>query len=155
MEVSYYRIPIRGWRQCVHEAAAFESRGEYAAAVLLDEAADVRWWFRNDPVIFKLPSPIGNFEPDFVYFADRDGRSAYGVLEVKSDIFWDGPGSDAQVKAGAALEWTRTVNNAGATVPWEFAVVLDQDAITATSLEGLRKAALVSCPGPEAAGLGT
>ena len=70
----------------------------------------------------------------------------YGILEVKSDVFWDGPGSDARVKADAAREWVRTVNPATATVQWEFAIVLDQDAIVAASLEALRTVALLRYP---------
>jgi hypothetical protein len=144
--MNLFRIPIRGWRKCVHEAAAFESRGEYAAAWLIDDASSVAWWFRNDPAVFRIPTPIGNFEADFMYFVDRGGQTAYGVLEIKSDVFWDGPGSDAQIKANAAREWVRAVNEARATVPWEFAVVLDQDAIAAASLEALRDMALLRYP---------
>lgn len=145
--MSLFRIPIRGWKKCLHEAAAFESRGEYAAASLMDDAASVAWWVRNDPAIFRIPTPIGNFEPDFVYFVERDGRSAYGILEVKSDVFWDGPGSDARVKANSAREWVRAVNAAAEIVPWEVAIVLDQDAISAASLEALRDIALLRYPG--------
>lgn len=153
--MSFFRIPIRGWRKCVHEAAAFESRGEYATAILIDDAAAVAWWFRNDPAIFRIPTPIGNFEPDFVYCVERGGQATYGILEVKSDIYWDGPHSDAQVKANAAREWVRTVNASGGGIPWEFAVVLDQDAITAASLEALRNVALLRYPAaPEAVGPG-
>ncbi len=141
-----FRIPIRGWKKCVHEAAAFESRGEYAAACLMDDATTVEWWLRNDPPIFRIPTPIGSFEPDFIYFAERGGRPTYGILEVKADVYWDGPGSDARVKAHAAREWARTVDAAGATVLWEFAIVLDQDAIGATSLEALRNVALSRYP---------
>ncbi|MYD85693.1 MAG: hypothetical protein F4Y14_05645 [Acidobacteria bacterium] len=153
--MSLFRIPIRGWNKCVHEAVAFDSRGEYAVACLLDDAATVAWWVRNDPAIFRIPTPIGNFEPDFVYFAQRGSQPTYGILEVKSDVFWDGPGSDARVKANAAKEWVRTVNAAGATVPWEFAIVLDQDAIEAASVEALRNIALDRHPDAiEATGLG-
>jgi hypothetical protein len=144
--MTLFRVPIRGWKQCVHESVAFESAGEYAAANLLDDAAVVLWWFRNDPPIFRIPSPAGNFEPDFVYRATRDGQEVFGALEVKSDIFWDGPGSDARVKAAAAGEWIRTINEARPEVPWELAVVLDQEALAVHSFEELLKGALVRFP---------
>jgi hypothetical protein len=144
--MTYFRIPIRGWKKCVHEAAAFESGGEYAAAVLLDSAKAVVWWLRNDPPILKIPSPTGNLEPDFVYRIDRKDREVYGVLEVKSDVFWDGPGSEAQVKANAAREWARAVNKAKWPASWEFAVVLDQEALAASSFEALREDALIREP---------
>ena len=112
----------------------------------MDDSAAVTWWVRNDPAIFRIPTPIGNFEPDFLYLVERDGHMGYGILEVKSDVFWDGPGSDARVKANSAREWVRAVNAAAKIVPWEFAIVLDQDAISAASLEALRDIALLRYP---------
>lgn len=144
--MSLRRVPITGWKRCVHEAAAFESRGEYAAATLLDESPSIVWWLRNDPPLLRIPSPVGFFEPDFLYLVKRNGKESVGVLEIKSDIFWDGEGSDARVKASAALEWLRTVNEAKPAAEWEFQVVLDQDAIAAQSFEALRQAALVRLP---------
>ena len=144
--MNLFRIPIRGWTKCVHDAAAFESRGEYAVAHLIDDAATVVWWVRNDPAIFRIPTPIGYFEPDFLYLVERGGPPTYGILEVKADVFWDGLGSDARVKADAAREWVRTVNPATAIVQWEFASVLDQDAIDAASIEALRTVALLRYP---------
>lgn len=144
---SMYRIPISGWRQCLHEAAAFEGQGEYAAATILDNASVVDWWFRNDPVRFRIPTPVGNFEPDFVYCAKRGPSVSYGVLEVKGEIFWDGEGSDPRVKSDAARRWVGAANAAGGDRPsWEFAVVLDTDALAAGSLEELRRVALVAAP---------
>ena len=144
--MSHFRIPIRGWRKCVHAAAAFEGRGEYAAACLIDDARPIAWWVRNDPAIFRIPTPIGNFEPDFLYCVERNTQAVYGILEVKADVFWNDPFSEAQVKAQAAREWVRTVNAANTGVRWEFAIVLDQDAIEAESLEALRRVALVQYP---------
>ena len=146
MAMSLFRIPIRGWRKCVHEAAAFDSKGEYAAAVLLDDAAIITWWLRNDPPDLRIPTPIGFFEPDFVYCARQGGQQIFVVLEVKSDIFWDGEGSEARVKAGAACEWVRAMNEAGSDIRWDFAVVMDQDALKAPSLEALLRIALVHMP---------
>jgi hypothetical protein len=144
-EVSLYRVPIGGWRKCVHEAAAFEGRGEYATAFILDNAAAIDWWLRNDPPVFRLPTPVGYFEPDFLYARTNNG--GYGVLEVKGEIFWDGEGSDPRVKSEAASRWVAAVNAADTTdASWEFAIVLDTDAIEAGSLEELRQNALVAAP---------
>jgi len=140
------RIPIRGWKRCVHEAAAFESHGEYAAATLLDDSTSIEWWMRNDPPSFRIPTPMGNFEPDFLYQVARKGQTIFGVLEVKSDIFWDGEGSEARVKANAAVEWVRAVNVAAPETQWEFGEVLDQDAINVSSFEELRNVALLRFP---------
>jgi hypothetical protein len=145
--VNLFRIPIAGWRKCLHEAAAFDGRGEYAAATILDTSAAVEWWFRNDPPLFRIPTPVGNFEPDFVYLANRSKAQVYGVLEVKGEIFWDGVGSDPRVKSEAACRWVEAANTEPSAGPqWEFAIVLDTDAIEAGSLEELRRNALVVGP---------
>jgi hypothetical protein len=144
--VTLKRVPIGGWKKCVHLAASFESKGEYAVAWTLDQAAAIVWWFRNDPPVLRIPTPAGFLEPDFVYLAKRDGREAMGALEVKGEIFWDGDGSDARIKAEAACEWVKIVSQSHKTKPWEFAVVLDQDAMAANSFEALRKVAVLACP---------
>jgi hypothetical protein len=132
------RVPISGWKRCVHEAASFESPGEYKTACLLDDAAGVEWWLRNDPVLFTIPTPVGNFEPDFLYRLQRSsGNAAMGILEIKGEIFWDGEGSMARIKADTACEWVRALRQTDATPDWQFAVVLEQDAFEANSLQAL------------------
>jgi hypothetical protein len=128
------RIPIAGWQRCVHEAASFESRGEFKAAQLLDISVEIEWWIRNDPEIFKISTPVGNFEPDFLYRALRAGRPVMGILEIKGAIFWDGEGSKPRIQADAACEWVNAINKASRETRWEFATVLDQDACDAHSL---------------------
>jgi hypothetical protein len=142
--VRLYRLPITGWKKCVHVAAAFESRGEYATALLLDGSREIMWWLRNDPAIVRIPTPVGFFEPDFVYMEKSNGVLIQGLLEVKGDVFWDGAGSDARVKAAAAVEWVRAVNQASHEISWDFAVVLDEDAIRSKSIEALLRVPLVS-----------
>jgi hypothetical protein len=146
MAMSYRRIPITGWSKCVHGAAAFESEGEYAAALILDRAAAVEWWLRNDPPILRIPTPITYFEPDFLYLARRSEEAKYCVLEIKGEIFWDGPGSDPRVKSAAGCEWVKAVNETEPRIGWELTVVIDQDAIGAASLEGLLHDAVFRCP---------
>lgn len=143
-----YRIPIQGWKKCIHAAAAFESKGEYAAALLLDQSRDVTWWMRNDPAILRIPTPAGFLEPDFVYLRETGGKATQGLLEVKADVFWDGDGSEARVKARAACEWVRAVNLATPDHPWRFAVVLDEDAVRSRSIEELLRVSLVSAGEP-------
>jgi hypothetical protein len=145
--VNLYRIPIRGWNKCLHEAAAFEGQGEYATATILDASAVVSWWFRNDPPLLRIPTPIGYLEPDFLYLASRDDEQIFGVIEVKGGIFWDGEGSEPRVKAEAAGRWVEAINaTPGAQSHWEFAVVLDTDALNSGSLEELRRNALFVNP---------
>ena len=131
------RVPISGWQRCVHDAAAFESKGEFKAACLLDVANDVEWWLRNDPPLFRIPTPVGYFEPDFVYRVRRFNEAKMGVLEIKGEIFWDGDGSIARVKAAAACAWVGAIRESEAAELWEFAVVLEQDAHEANSLDAM------------------
>lgn len=131
------RMPIGGWERCVHEAASFESAGEYKAACLLDVANGVEWWLRNDPAIFKIPTPVGYFEPDFVYRTTRSNQSSTGIVEIKGEIFWSGEGSLARIKAESACAWVKAVRESGLSEKWEFAVVLEQDALEANSLESM------------------
>jgi len=76
------RVPIGGWKRCVHQAASFESRGEFKAACLLDATDNLDWWLRNDPPLLRIPTPVGYFEPDFVY-RRRRGMIIMGLLEIR------------------------------------------------------------------------
>ena len=135
------RIPISGWKRCVHSCAVFDSEGEFHAADLLDKSAAVEWWLRNDPSIFKISTPAGDFEPDFLYSAKRGSSDVFGILEIKGGIFWNGPDSLARIKSGAARKWVASVNRNSAQ-KWEYAIALDVDALSANSLEELRRNAL-------------
>lgn len=139
------RIPIGGWKKCVYEAAAFDSKPEYNVADILDSAQQIDWWLRNDPPILRLPTPIGYFEPDFLY---RLSDGTDGLLEVKGDIFWDGPGSDARIKGEAGCAWCSAVTSAKSEHAWEFLEVLEHDALEAQTLEELRAFAVLCFPQP-------
>lgn len=135
--IALRRVPISGWQRCVHEAASFESPGEYKAACLLDTAANIGWWIRNDPVVFRISTPVGAFEPDFLYLVKKSGSYAMGILEIKGEIFWDGEGSRPRIQADAACEWVRAIKGARIDLVWEFAAVLEQDAFEASSIEAM------------------
>jgi hypothetical protein len=112
----------------------------------LDESAAIEWWFRNDPALLRIPTPIGYLEADFVYRANVGEASVHGVLEVKGDIFWDGDGSDPRVKAAAAANWARVASSGDPEATWVFGEILEQDALAATSYEELRSLCVVKWP---------
>ena len=60
-----------------------------------------------------------------------------GILEIKGELFWDGEGSEARIKAETACEWVKAVRKAGWSEQWQFAIVLEQDALQASSLESM------------------
>jgi hypothetical protein len=127
MEMSFFRVPIAGWKKCAYEAAAFESAPEYHAAKLLDSESSVVWWLRNDPVQFRIPTPAGYMEPDFVYLVEAKFLKRMRILEVKGEHLWNGPGSSARIKAAGAAAWAKAVFEAKCDPSWEFHEVLGQD----------------------------
>lgn len=138
MAVSLRRVPITGWHRCVHDAASFESAGEFKTACLLDSSSSVEWWLRNDPPLMKIPTPAGNFEPDFVYQLTTGTR---GAIEIKGEVFWDGQGSVPRIKATTACAWAAATDTASDGTGWEFALVLEQDVLSANTFEELRQMA--------------
>jgi len=136
-----YRLPISGWKRCVHDAAAFDSDGEYRVAWILDHSPDVEWWVRNDPPRLRIPTPIGNYEPDFVATLRINGKEATTIIEVKGGIFWAPDDSDPRLKARSADLWCNAVNGSDAGSFWQHWVVLDSDvrkAINITDLADVR-----------------
>jgi hypothetical protein len=137
---SLRRLPIEGWTRCTHEAAAFESGGEYRVARALDSSAAIDWWCRNDPPRFRIPTPVGYYEPDFLAMQAGDGGGL--VIEVKGASWWEPPDSDPRVKARAADAWCRALSTAGATPRWFHHVVLDVDTERVMSVEDLARYAV-------------
>ena len=135
--MSLRRIPIRGWKKNVHVAAAFDTQGEYATALVLDASAAIEWWFRNDPAQVRIPTPVGFFEPDFVYKRAGEQPDRFGLLEIKGEFLWDGPESRERIKSAAACAWADAIARAETQVRWDVAVTLDQDARGAATFEDL------------------
>jgi hypothetical protein len=125
--MSLFRVPIKGWKKCVYDAALFETSPEYHAAKLMDGDRSVVWWLRNEPVRVRVPTPAGYLEPDFVYLVQVRGAKIMRLLEVKGEHLWNGPGSSARIKAAGAASWARAIHAAGVEPLWEFHEVLGQD----------------------------
>lgn len=136
---SMQRLPIGGWRCCAYDAAAFDTSPEYRVARILDDAADVDWWVRNDPPRLRIATPIGFYEPDFVVARRVGGDLVLTIIEVKRGDLWRPPDSDPRVKATAANAWCDAVNRAGVGPRWGHWVVLDSDVASANSVADLEK----------------
>jgi Endonuclease domain len=143
MEMSLFRVPIAGWKKCAYDAAAFESAPEYHAAKILDSDSSVCWWLRNDPVQFRIPTPVGYMEPDFVYLVEIKGLKRMRILEVKGEHLWNGPGSFARIKAAGAAAWAKAVCEAKLDPSWEFHEVLGQDAEASQTLGSMLDKAVI------------
>jgi hypothetical protein len=148
MAVVMWRVPIKGWKRCAHTAAAFESGGELNAAYLLDDSPGIQWWVRNDPVMLRISTPAGGFEPDFFYQVEREGKLIMGILEIKGEIFWNGQGSIPRIKSAAATAWVQATEEVGTSPSWEFAIILEQDALEANTLDQLLQMAEERYPKP-------
>jgi hypothetical protein len=89
----------------------------------------------------KIPTPAGNFEPDFVYRFKHGAGAVMGALEIKGEVFWDGEGSVPRIKAAAACAWAEATKVGGDVADWEFSLVLEQDVLTARTFEELKQLA--------------
>ncbi|MBX7135121.1 MAG: DEAD/DEAH box helicase family protein [Fimbriimonadaceae bacterium] len=130
---SCIRVPIKGWAKCVHAAARFDTEGEFLTAMVLDQSKSVDWWARNDPAVVRIPTPIGAFEPDFI-FRQTNGRHV--ALEIKGSVLWSPTDSDARVKSRAAVRWVEKLNGVSEG-SWGYALVLDDDVRGVGSVEEL------------------
>lgn len=146
--MTLHRVPITGWKKCLYNAASFETAPEYHAATILDGDSSVEWWLRNDPVKLRIPTPMGFFEPDFLYRFEAKGVVRMRILEVKGEHLWDGPGSSARIKAAAGGAWAEAIWKAGMVPLWEFHEVLGQDVNAAATLGAMLDQAVESFVGP-------
>ncbi len=140
--MTLFRVPINGWKRSVYEAVLFDSSPEYHAAKLLDNDKSVVWWFRNEPVKVRIPTPAGYLEPDFVYLVEQNGFQKMGLLEVKGEHLWNGPGSAPRIKAAGAVAWARAIREAQIEPVWEFHEVLGQDVVSSNTLGSMLNVAV-------------
>jgi hypothetical protein len=125
----HYRMPIRGWERSVHEAARFDTAPEYHMACRLDAMFGVTW-MRNDPKQFAVETiarAARLYAPDFVVAVERAGDLRILLLEVKGEMLWSGPSSDAQVHARDLARWVSTANSIVGTERFESRVILGGD----------------------------
>jgi superfamily II DNA or RNA helicase len=132
-----FRIPHAGWQRCVHEAVPFDVAAELELARILDRDSAINWWVRNDPARLRIATPIGNYEPDFVFLRRIDRNPQAVLVEAKHGGLWKPPESDARVKARAAEAWCRAVNSIGGTYDWQYWLLLNDDIEDASSVADL------------------
>jgi hypothetical protein len=124
--------PYRGWRSALHEAYSFDSWPEAKLATLLDVAADVVWWVRNQPRRLHIATPAGMYNPDFVVLMNTEPKRTVLILEAKADDFWNPPESAPRLKARAAATWCAAQPSELST-SWLYALALESDINAAAS----------------------
>ncbi|MDE6026762.1 MAG: hypothetical protein K2G23_01660 [Muribaculaceae bacterium] len=117
-------IPFGGWRRCIYKAVPFDNRYEYHIAKIIDTSAEIKSWLRNLPGIITLPTPAGQYSPDFAIFIELDNRKV--LLEIKDDDRFGREDQDATIKARAAQSWCRAQSEASGE-QWEYWLLLVSD----------------------------
>lgn len=125
----------RGWNKSLHPAYAFDSRPEAVLARLLDKAASVIWWVRNEPVRLRMETPAGQYRPDFVAHESTASGPRILILEAKGDHMWVDPTHESRLKGSAAKEWAAMQRAAGYAI--EAAVALQSEIESAGSWDEL------------------
>jgi hypothetical protein len=133
-----FRVPVDSWERCTHAAAIFDTGGEARVAWTLDSDTATQWWARNDPAAVRVPTPIGMYEPDFVFQRSSGNGSEIVMLEVKGGWLWQPHDSDARIRARAASAWAAAVNSASPALGIAHWVVLDDDVKAAASISDLQ-----------------
>lgn len=129
-------IPFGGWCRCLYDAVPFDTGNEYRIARIIDTADEVKSWFRNLPDILTMPTPAGNYSPDFAIFLTLDSKNI--LLELKDDDRFGREDQDATIKANAARAWCRAQTEASGK-PWEYWLLLDTDARNCDSFSDIEE----------------
>ena len=81
---------------------------------MIDSAADISLWARNQPRRLRIPTPAGDYHPDFVAIVVNENENNGTILiEVKGDDFWEPPTSEARLKASAGAKWCKCQRDSG------------------------------------------
>lgn len=128
-------IPFKGWIRSIFEAVPFDQVNELKIAKIIDRSEEVTWWFRNLPGMITLPTPAGNYSPDFAIFFSIEDSSV--LLEIKGDIYYGNENADATIKANAAKEWCNA-QTAASGKQWQYWFLLDSDADICMTFDDIR-----------------
>ena len=101
--VGYLKSMINA-NKSVHEQVIYQSGTErtFAEQLEINEAIKV---YAKLPGWFRVPTPLGSYNPDWAVLVDKDGAERlYLVVETKSGIFTDDlrAKEDAKIKCGRA-----------------------------------------------------
>lgn len=129
-------IPFSGWVRSLFEAVPFDQVNELKIAKIIDRSEEVTWWFRNLPGMITLPTPAGNYSPDFAIFFSVDELNV--LLEIKGDVYYGSEDGDATIKANAAREWCKAQSKAS-DKPWQYWFLLDSDADFCDTFDDIRE----------------
>lgn len=88
-ELRGYLNSMIGVEKGVHEQVVYQSETERTFAQQLDQNEAVKV-FAKLPGWFKVPTPLGSYNPDWAVLVEKDGeQQLYFVVETKSSLFHD------------------------------------------------------------------
>ena len=100
----YIRNMLTETRKSVYESVVYDSGTEAAFADGLEKNEAVKVYAKL-PGWFKVPTPLGSYNPDWAVLVEKDGAERlYLVVETKSSLFMDdlGDKESAKIKCGKA-----------------------------------------------------
>ncbi|MBP5989142.1 MAG: DEAD/DEAH box helicase family protein [Piscinibacter sp.] len=96
----YLTNMLRDTKRSIYEHVIYDSATERDFADALEKDDDVVLYAKL-PGWFKVPTPLGNYNPDWAVLVNKDGtRRLYFVVETKSSLFTD----DLRNKESAKIE---------------------------------------------------
>ena len=96
----YLTNMLRDTQRSIYEHVVYDSTTERDFADALEKDDDVVLYAKL-PGWFKVPTPLGNYNPDWAVLVNKDGtRRLYFVVETKSSLFTD----DLRNKESAKIE---------------------------------------------------
>ncbi len=96
----YLTNMLRDTKRSIYEHVVYDSATERDFADALEKDDDVVLYAKL-PGWFKVPTPLGNYNPDWAVLVNKDGtRRLYFVVETKSSLFTD----DLRSKESAKIE---------------------------------------------------
>jgi type III restriction enzyme len=95
----YLTNMLRDTKRSIYEHVVYDSATERDFADALEKNDDVVLYAKL-PGWFKVPTPLGSYNPDWAVLINKDGtRRLYFVVETKSSLFTD----DLRSKEGAKI----------------------------------------------------
>ena len=134
-------LPFKGWTRSLFDSIPFDQVNELKIAKIIDRSDEVEWWFRNLPGMITLPTPAGNYSPDFAIFFSIGSVNV--LLEIKGDVYYGADNADATIKANAAKEWCKA-QSAASGANWQYWFLLDSDADICYTMDDIRDNADIS-----------
>lgn len=103
-ELTGYLKSMIDVNKSVHEQVIYDSGTEHDFAVQLERNESIKLYAKL-PSWFKIPTPLGTYNPDWAVLVDTDGtEQLYFVVETKSSLFTDDlrDKESAKIKCGKA-----------------------------------------------------